>query len=142
MKKIIHILFSIYFAFIFTIGNAGIPYLAHTCKISNETQLFLFEWENNDACCGTNCSAPNESEQVSIKKMSCCEVEQGLISADLDVLSLQSEDESQELNALKATSNSISTLVFNEKVDGTSLKSPPFIQTGWAIRIQYQSFLC
>jgi hypothetical protein len=142
VKKLLHIFFSIYFAFIFTIGNAGIPYLAHTCKISNETQLFLFEWENNDACCGTNCSVPNESEQVSIKKMSCCEVEQGLLSADVDVLSVQSEDESQDLNALEVTSNYTSTLIFNEKVDATSLKSPPFILKGWTIRIQYQSFLC
>lgn len=133
---------SIYFAFIFTIGNAGIPYLVHTCNMSNETELFLFDWENDDTCCGSSCMAPVESQIATIQKMSCCEIEQGLISADIDVLTVQSENDNQEFSALKSTTLFLSTLVQNDKVDCTSLKSPPYIFSGWSIRIQHQSFLC
>lgn len=104
--------------------------------------MFLFEWDNKDVCCGANCIAPINSEQSSIKKMSCCEVNQGLISVDVDVLSIQSENELDKNQFISYEDDFTSSNELTIKIDASSLKSPPYIQTGWAIRIQYQSFLC
>lgn len=141
MKRILRYILSVYFALIFTIGNAGIPYLIHTCAISKESDYHFFVLERNDeACCFSACSN-NDNVPVLIKD-SCCIIDAGVIQTNIEAVSSE---------VVTDFSKQIFVSIFNQfqffhntqqNTYSAYFSNAPPILSGRQISILNQIFLC
>jgi hypothetical protein len=129
---------SVYFALVFTLGNAGVPYLVHTCLIVDETEVFLFGWENEESC--FNLSAQSE-QGTFFSKQSCCVIESGVLKSDVEVIITDFQD-NPDLYFLPVLFEKFDFAFVNPQIQSAYFSNAPPLTSGQQIRILYQSFLC
>ena len=139
MKQLIKYILTVYFVFLFTIGNAGIPYLLHTCTISNESDLHFFTLHSEDECCFTSCST--DLDEPLLIKDSCCVISKGIIKTDIEPFHSQIIIEIDK--SIVNQSNFLFGYEINFKTTAIFFisNSPPIL-SGRQISILHQTFLC
>lgn len=141
MKVIIRYILSFYFAFVFTIGNAGVPYLIHTCTISKQSDYHFFITEKNDEeCCFSACVAA-ETVPVLLKD-SCCVLETGIIQSDVDVVASEVVNNISDQEFYFENLNFVAFQFADEEDILPFFSNAPPTLSGRQIVILHQSFLC
>jgi hypothetical protein len=138
VKNAFNILLSVYFTLVFTIGNAGVPFLIHTCTISQQSDIHFFQLEEGDTCF-SSCSS--EKSELFFAKESCCIVESGIVKSDIQTVQSEVVAISFDM-AFVPVSPIFFERSFTQNNNQSYQSNAPPTASGQQIRILFQSFLC